>query len=54
MVAEGAIAPLIILGIGKILAFSIPNISRLKEGAALKKSLAPPIFYSFWCPWVSY
>ena len=33
----GAIAPPIILGIDKILAFSTPNISRSEEGAAMKK-----------------
>ena len=38
----------IILGIGKLLAFTTPDISRLKEGAVLKKSPAPPTFYSFW------
>ena len=38
---------LIFLGIGEILAFSTPNTSRSKKGAALKKSLAPPIFYTF-------
>ena len=29
------------------LAFSTPNITRSKEGAVLKKSLAPPISYTF-------
>ena len=46
----GAITPPIFLGIGKILAFSTPNISRSKEGAALNKSLAPPISYTFQGP----
>ena len=32
--AGGAIAPPIFLEIGEIAAFSTPNISRLKEGAA--------------------
>ena len=31
----------------KSLAFSTPNITRSKEGAVLKNSLAPPIFYAF-------
>ena len=52
-----AIAPPIFLGIGKILAFSTPNISRSKDGAAMEKSLAPPIFYTFrrqfWPPCIS-
>ena len=43
----GAVAPPIFLEIGNILSFSTPNISRLKEGSVLKKSLAPPIFYTF-------
>ena len=30
-----------------LLAFSTPNITRSKEGAVLKKSSAPPIFYAF-------
>ena len=50
--AGGAIAPPIFLQIGKIPAFSTPNISRSKEGAPLKKSSAPPIFCTFRCPWV--
>ena len=45
--AGDAIAPTIFLEIGKIIAFSTPNISRSKEGAPLKKSSAPPIFYTF-------
>ena len=32
------------------LAFSTPNITRSKEGAVLKKSLAPSISYTFSCP----
>ena len=43
----GAIAPLIFLGIGKIVAFSNSNISRLKESDQLIKTLAPPILYTF-------
>ena len=43
----GVILPTIFLEIGRILAFSTPNITRSKEGAVLKKSLAPPIFYAF-------
>ena len=35
--AEGAPAPPILLEIDKILAFSTPNISRSREGAAPKK-----------------
>ena len=34
--AGGAIAPPIVLEIGRILAFSTPNISELKEGATWK------------------
>ena len=45
--AWGAIAPPIFLEIGKIVAFSTPNIFRSKEVTATKKSLAPPIFYTF-------
>ena len=47
--AGGALAPPIFLQIGKILLFSTPNISKSKEGDT-KKSLAPPIFYTFHHP----
>ena len=35
----------------KLLAFSTLNISKSKESAALKKSLVPPIFYTFRRAW---
>ena len=47
--AGGALEPPIFLQIGKILLFSTPNISKSKEGDT-KKSLAPPIFYTFHHP----
>jgi len=42
-----AIAPPIFLEIDNVLEFSTPNLSRSKEGAAPKDSLAPLIFYTF-------
>ena len=44
---ESAIAPPIFLKIGKIVSFSTPNISRLKEGATPKKVISTPTFYNF-------
>ena len=46
----GAIAPPIFFEIGRILAFSYPNIFRSNVGASRKNSLAPPIFYTFHHP----
>ena len=45
--AGGAIAPTILLEIGKISAFTTLNVSRSEERAAQKKSLTPSTIYTF-------